>query len=260
MTRLALYLTGACNLDRGICHDWINCSPSRIDNIYKEAFDYIASAKKVGLDTISFSGGEPTLDMVNLLALIMYAKSLGLYTTLKTNAWWGDAKNAEQYVSDLYSAGLDWLRISYDTNWIYPGSPILKENTLRAIALGWYYFSTDRRMTVLYPKGEIDANYFQTSVKVNGANIATETIPVLDSAKRLNETVTSFDPTSSKMVTQQMSLAFRPTIDSKKRFFTNSEGICEAEYLGTLTDRYVGSLDKNTFEELYVVYQTMVNK
>lgn len=73
-----------------------------------------------GMEEFELSGGEPlVVERSRVLEGIRYASSLGLLTTLNTNAWYLD----EGYVLDLKEAGLDRVKTS-----LYGTSPAVHDD------------------------------------------------------------------------------------------------------------------------------------
>lgn len=248
--KIALYLTNQCNVKQGYCYDWLACGPDKKDSIFDIAKSVIDDAKENGFDILQLSGGEATLEMGKLLDIIRYGKDRMFEVWFKTNGWWG-SKN-EEYPKLLHEAGLDHLRISYDSNKFYPGSPITEAIVLNAIAYGHKYFM-DRRFTIVVSSGEKDFSALE-ALKVNGSNIAIEKNVILDSHYRFVEHFSSIDPDTNLTVAQDIGVPFRFTVDFKGRVFTNSEGIAEAEHGKILGSRYVGDIRQEKFIDLYNKY------
>lgn len=254
MKKIVLYLTANCNTDQGFCYDIIKCAPGRPENLLPDAQGIITSAARNGFDHVSFSGGEPTLHFGELQALIIYAKSLGMTTQLKTDGWWGEEGTVENCLTKLYGAGLDYLRISFDSRKFYRGSILNRANVFRAITQGFEKFRK-RQFAVMVPYGETDFSEFEN------AEFNVERLPFPNADYKLTYTVTGIDPVTHTQTTETVKFrGFRFTVSWDKKVFITSEGLSEFENRRTLTDRYVGSLNENTFEELYARYLVMVGK
>lgn len=256
--KLAIYLTNKCNVDRGFCYDWVGCHPSKKDDIFDEVPKILDAATSIkAIDKIAFSGGEPTLYPQKLIDSIKYAKSLGFYVQMKTNGWWGN--QAEEVVSALHDAGLDHLRISYDTARFYPGSPITKAIVRRAAAIGFVGFK-DREFTVVVREGEFDFNELE-NLKINGENVNIETTPNFDANYRIERDWTAFDPDVGAVTTTHLKFrGFRPTIDFKKRVWINTLGLAQFEKGGVQSDYYVGQLGVETLQQLYAKFQDIASR
>lgn len=254
---LALYLTNKCNVDRGFCYDWIGCHPSKSDDIFDEVPKILDEAKKIkAIDRIAFSGGEPTLYPQKLIDSIKYAKSLGFYVQLKTNGWWGN--QAGTVVASLHEAGLDYLRVSYDTARFYPGSPITKAIVRRAAAIGFVGFK-DREFAVVVRRGEPDFNELE-NLKINGESVNVEATPNFNANYRIERDWTAFDPDLGRITTTHLKLRnFRPTIDFKKRIWINTLGLAQLEKGGVQGDYYVGQLGIDTLPVLFQRFQDIVS-
>jgi organic radical activating enzyme len=109
IAKLNLLLTYKCN---AACQHCITQSnPQRTESLN---FEYVCRILEVGTDFgkkfVSFTGGEPFTQYKELLGLIKYAKTLGYYTCVDTNAFWGHTiDQAQQKVKELLNAGLDAL-------------------------------------------------------------------------------------------------------------------------------------------------------
>lgn len=256
---LALYFTNKCNVIQGFCNDWIQCSPSRNDNLIPDIPDILNKAKGLGFNHVAFSGGESTLYFDELLGFIKQAKNLGFYTQLKTNGWWGgEVKN---YADELRQSGLDYLRISFDSRFIYPGSPLTQKIFGKALVLGFKAF-IDRDFAIVSRQGDpLLESLYETTVSYKGRDIHVnvEDTPLYKSDFRLGHDVTGLDSDDGVVKTVFVPFRnFRFTVDAKKRVFISSEGIAEAEIAGTLTDRYVGDLNQDSFDSLKQKFDSMI--
>lgn len=249
---IIFYLTNKCNVNRGVCYDILKCSPSGQNDIWDKVPIWLAQAKELGFTEVSFSGGEITLDFDKLLALIIKTKELGFKIQAKTNGWWSKL----DYAQRMFEAGLDELRISYDSKRFYPDSPLTREIVLDAIKQAGEIFR-ERTATIVPHIGEPDLYLLERLTENSGINL--EVQPILETNFRVKNSIrTGFDPDLGKIRTVSIPYPFRnPTIDFKGRLFLNSEGIAEAENLGTFTDRYVGDLNKSKLSTLMLKYNVM---
>ncbi|MFH1505694.1 MAG: radical SAM protein [archaeon] len=113
LEEVRISITEKCNLSCHYCYDVANPnhSPSVDKNISLEDIKYIVdTGKKQGLETMSFTGGEPLLALPLLTKAIAYCKSQGLRTGLLTNGTLITRATAKE----IAEAGLSWARISLD--------------------------------------------------------------------------------------------------------------------------------------------------
>ena len=254
--KISFYLTNKCNLDRGICYDILKCSPAGQSDIFDRVPAWLLVAKKLGFDEVAFSSGEVTLDFDKLLSVIQKAKELGFTVQVKTNGWW--SIYGTDYPQRMYAAGLDQLRISYDSKRFYPDSPLTQEIVIKAIRIGYEVFKS-RKITVVPHQGEPDL-YWLNRLFETYPFLDLEIQPVLETNFRVKDSVvTGIDSETGETKTIRLPYrGFHPTIDFKGRFFLNSEGIAEAENSGTFTNRYVGDLNSDILSDLFLKYQTLI--
>lgn len=108
LTEIDLYLTEKCNLHCPFCSiEANNRHPSAMS--LEKIFDTIEEAKKLGLEELHLTGGEPSL-RPDLEEIIRFAAKQGLNIRLITN---GSIMNQEK-LQRLYDAGLRSLMISID--------------------------------------------------------------------------------------------------------------------------------------------------
>lgn len=113
LTFITTYKCGA------VCdHCLMSCTPNNSDRLtlpqMRQFIDSFAEAC-VGSSVVVFTGGECTLLGDDLLEAIAYANSLGLFTRIVTNAWWAKSeRDAETFLNELKSCGLDEINISCD--------------------------------------------------------------------------------------------------------------------------------------------------
>lgn len=113
LTFITTYKCGA------VCdHCLMSCTPNNSDRLtlpqMRQFIDSFAEVC-VGSGVVVFTGGECTLLGDDLLEAIAYANSLGLFTRIVTNAWWAKSeRDAETFLNELKSCGLDEINISCD--------------------------------------------------------------------------------------------------------------------------------------------------
>ena len=111
---IAILLTYRCNFRCRHCA--IEASKLRKESLDREyirkAIDEISEFPTVKV--VSFTGGEPTLEMSNLKWAISYASKKGLITRLVTNGWWAtDFNRALDILSELKQMGLKEFNMSF---------------------------------------------------------------------------------------------------------------------------------------------------
>lgn len=75
----------------------------------------IDEAAKLGAEWISFTGGEPFLELDLLETLIAHANERGLKTEIVSNGFWAETpEKAESILVPLWGSGLDVLNLSID--------------------------------------------------------------------------------------------------------------------------------------------------
>ena len=73
----------------------------------------IDEATELGVEWVSFTGGEPFLELELLMHLIKSASEKDLKTEVVTNGYWANtSKKAEQILSSLLELGLDVLNLA----------------------------------------------------------------------------------------------------------------------------------------------------
>jgi len=103
-------ITSQCNSKCTYCNTWSNQKDIPHKELSLEHFMQIAdSLKKIGVEEILFSGGEPFLHS-RLLELMKYSNKIGFKTRIITN---GINLN-EKIITDLISVGLKRIGISID--------------------------------------------------------------------------------------------------------------------------------------------------
>jgi radical SAM protein with 4Fe4S-binding SPASM domain len=108
-------LTYKCNIKCQFCYAGCNCTTNPIESnkelSLEECYQIIDSIfKEAKVPSISFTGGEPTLRRVVLVACIAYAKKLGMRVNLITNGTLVD----QEYARELVDAGLDSVQVSIE--------------------------------------------------------------------------------------------------------------------------------------------------
>ncbi len=112
--RVGLILTYRCNAECRHC--FFECSSSRTEVMPREtAQRVINEAISLGVEWVSFSGGEPFLEYDLLKELISLSSRKGLRTEVVTNGFWGQTKEkAHGVLKPLIESGLDVLNLSID--------------------------------------------------------------------------------------------------------------------------------------------------
>lgn len=112
--RLEIAVTSTCNLKCPHCY--AEARPGKGERMTAEEIEQAVSDFAArGGSQVSFSGGEPTLQMPELLAGIRSASNRGLKTTISSNGWWGTPKKLDRYLGYFAEAGLMAMGISFDT-------------------------------------------------------------------------------------------------------------------------------------------------
>lgn len=112
--RLALFLTNRCNAKCRHC--FFDSGPERNEVMnLKMGLRIIDEAVNLGAEWISFTGGEPFLELKLLTEMVKYSSESGLKTEAVTNCYWASApKEALRKLKSLKNQGLDVLNISLD--------------------------------------------------------------------------------------------------------------------------------------------------
>lgn len=237
-----IYLNNRINVVGGLGYELLQARSDKNDNVFGDAIVWLNDLKKVGIDIVRFSGGEPTLEIDKLVLLISKAKSLGLYTTLKTNGWWA---NDEEYWEKLVSSGLDFLRVTYDSSWFYEGSPLTKQISMKAIGDGRDRF---KMFAVITHDTEPDLEEIRSIgpiVEVIPNSTRNEMYMVQSEQLFTNEETGKVTP----YIRVHKNMYF--VIDFKGRAFCSGTGIFAAENDGTLDERYLGDVRTEGVEKLY---------
>ena len=110
---LGLSLTHTCPFS--CAHCIVNCGPAVEDEMSTaEAFHYIGSLDKE-IGHISFTGGEPFLNLPRLEKVIKEAKRLGYAVSVMTCGFWaGTPKRTHRILQRLQDLGLDMMGVSLD--------------------------------------------------------------------------------------------------------------------------------------------------
>ncbi len=105
-SKLTVVLTEACNHKCNYCFK--GCSAQRDKEVACEKWkEVIEEAQRIGVQEITFSGGEPFL-YPGLLSLIELCESKGIYTKISTNGTFLD----EAVIQKLYRAGAEYIHLS----------------------------------------------------------------------------------------------------------------------------------------------------
>jgi organic radical activating enzyme len=221
MKDLHIYLTNQTNVDAGLACDLFKASLNKNDNIYIDVLTWLFEARGEGFEIARFSGGEPTLNFNALILCIQRAKQLGYFVTLKTNGWFA---NNPEYWQALQDAGLDFFRITYDSDFFYNGSPLTKEIFLKAVEEAKKRF---RYVAIITDDAEPDI------AEIKALNTLLEIVPI----SRIDENY-------------RLSGLKQFVIDFKGRVFSSSSGMFYAENTGNLNDCYLGNLNSECFSTI----------
>ena len=106
---LVFMVTLSCNLE--CAHCCLACNRDKIQYHIPEQdmCDYISDAHKANIDSVVFTGGEPTLYLSDIYKPMQLAQSLGMYIDLRTN---GQLINGN--LKKLKEHGLCRLGLSFD--------------------------------------------------------------------------------------------------------------------------------------------------
>lgn len=81
----------------------------------QEMVSYIQEAADVGIRSVVFTGGEPTIYLESLQAPMALARESGMYVDLRTNGYWAwSAEVALRMLGQLRDWGVDRLGLSFD--------------------------------------------------------------------------------------------------------------------------------------------------
>lgn len=107
-----IHVTMRCNFRCRHCY--LSCNADGSDMSLKQGYAVIDEIADLSLmdKRIVFTGGEATLNIVQLTSLIKRAASAGIKTVLFSNGWWG--VQSEIYSQKLAGSGLNEVRISCD--------------------------------------------------------------------------------------------------------------------------------------------------
>jgi len=106
---LVLMVTLGCNLE--CAHCCLACNRNKVQYHIPEQdmCDYVLDAHKANIDSVVFTGGEPTLYLSDIYKPMQLAQSLGMYVDLRTN---GQLINGN--LKKLKEHGLCRLGLSFD--------------------------------------------------------------------------------------------------------------------------------------------------
>ena len=112
--RLALFLTYRCTAKCRHC--FFDSGPERKEVMnLKMGLRIIDEAVNLGAEWVSFTGGEPFLELKLLTEMLKYSSERGLKTEAVSNCYWANtSKEAEIKLKSLKRQGLDVLNISLD--------------------------------------------------------------------------------------------------------------------------------------------------
>lgn len=109
LKQLRIELTRRCNLGCNDCYN-LQFEDFGEELSTEEIRNLIDKSLPLGLQTVSFSGGEPLIEYKKLRDLLEFSRSKGLETGLLTNA----TLASDDVVSELERLGLKWVRLSLD--------------------------------------------------------------------------------------------------------------------------------------------------
>lgn len=114
LQRLGLIITYRC--DAECSHCFFESGPNREERMdLKLGLKAINEAAKLGVEWISFTGGEPFLELKLLEELVDYSTHLGMKTEVVSNGYWAKTPAiASQVLESLRKHGLDVLNLSID--------------------------------------------------------------------------------------------------------------------------------------------------
>ena len=76
---------------------------------------FLEQASDAGIKVIVFGGGEPFLFVEELFQLVAFASSLGMFTSMVSNGFWGNTiPRAEAFLNKFQRAGLNTITLSTD--------------------------------------------------------------------------------------------------------------------------------------------------
>ena len=112
--RLGLIITYRCNAE--CCHCFFESGPNREERMdLKLGLKAINEAARLGVEWISFTGGEPFLELNLLEELVDYSTYIGMKTEVVSNGYWAKTPAiAAQVLESLRKRGLDVLNLSID--------------------------------------------------------------------------------------------------------------------------------------------------
>lgn len=93
----------------------------------------IKEARKVGIQSVVFTGGEPTFYLNNLYEPMELARDLGMYVDLRTNGYWAkDIDTTWAILNKLQVAGLHRVGLSHDNFHAVSIPPVCAANIIQA--------------------------------------------------------------------------------------------------------------------------------
>lgn len=110
---LEIALTLGCNLKCAHCFTYGEPEKNEHSIGKDEVVEIIAPYIKRGGTSVSFTGGECTLNMESLLSGIFFASGHGLKTGVATNGWWGK-DHLDEYIAMFSAVGLTLLCVTFD--------------------------------------------------------------------------------------------------------------------------------------------------
>lgn len=112
---LVLMVTMGCYSE--CAHCCLSSSRAKLGSrLTKEEMElYIKEASEVNVQSVVFTGGEPTAYLDDLYEPMSLARDLGLYVDLRTNGYWAEnQEKAQAILQHLHDCGLRRLGLSFD--------------------------------------------------------------------------------------------------------------------------------------------------
>lgn len=106
---VSFHIVKPCNMKCKFCYATFDDMRVMRQLPKEEAFVILQKLKEAGVEKITFAGGEPFL-YKNLTDLIIYAKTIGLTTSIITNGWF----LTDSFLSSMKDY-LDWIGVSVDS-------------------------------------------------------------------------------------------------------------------------------------------------
>jgi len=223
MKRIGFLPMKRCNLRCFHCQKWLGCNPeSKEENWNRVKNIYLPEAGALGFDWIGFSGGELTLEMNHLLECIKIAHKMGAITSLVTNGWWGkDKKMAGDICNNLKLAGLDILKISFDS---FHAEFLSREIVLQAMEIAQTF------------RFELHAYCIIDDLKENDRELLASKY-LFQETPLWNRVTSSFDCSFKKI----------PIVLWNNKVFSSCDGLS----IGITSNEYLGDLTTTTLKDIF---------